>query len=54
MTRFISYLIRTSSRSSSTLLCKLLAQTGIAGNPKSYLHREPISDWLAYLDLDKV
>lgn len=27
-------------------LCKLLAATGVAGNPDSYFHRPSISDWL--------
>jgi LPS sulfotransferase NodH len=43
--------ICTSPRSGSTLLCKLLAATGVAGNPASYFHRPSISDWLADLDL---
>lgn len=51
MSRFDSYLICTSPRSGSTLLCKLLAATGIAGNPNSYFHRPSIADWLAHFDL---
>ncbi len=46
-----TYVICTSPRSGSTLLCKLLAATGVAGNPDSYFHRPSISDWLADLGL---
>lgn len=34
-----AYVICTSPRSGSTLLCKLLAATGQAGKPKSYFHK---------------
>ena len=51
MVRYDSYIICTSPRSGSTLLCKLLAATSIAGNPDSYFHRSSISDWLADLGL---
>ena len=40
-----SYVICTSPRSGSTLLCKLLAATGVAGNPDSYFHRPSIRSW---------
>src|SRR5580658_3754028 len=53
MAKFDSYVICTSPRSGSTLLCKLLAATGIAGNPDSYFHRPSISDWLADLGLTR-
>jgi trehalose 2-sulfotransferase len=46
MPRYDSYVICTSPRSGSTLLCKLLASTGVAGNPKSYFHEPSIADWL--------
>jgi trehalose 2-sulfotransferase len=46
-----SYVICTSPRSGSTLLCKLLAATGVAGNPESYFHRPSISDWFSDLDV---
>ena len=46
-----SYVICTSPRSGSTLLCKLLAATGVAGNPDSYFHRPSISGWLEDLGL---
>lgn len=41
-----SYVICTNPRSGSTLLCKLLAATGKAGNPQSYFHNPSVSDWL--------
>ena len=51
MANFQSYVICTSPRSGSTLLCKLLAATGKAGNPESYFHGPSISDWLSDFDL---
>ena len=45
MTIYDSYVICTAPRSGSTLLCKLLAATGIAGKPASYFHRPAIGDW---------
>lgn len=50
MPKFDSYVICTSPRSGSTLLCKLLAATGISGNPGSYFHRPSIAEWLAYFE----
>lgn len=47
MAKYDSYVICTSPRSGSTLLCKLLAATGVAGNPESYFHRCSIRGWLA-------
>ena len=46
-----SYIICTSPRSGSTLLCSLLTAVGIAGNPKSYFHDCSIDEWLHYFDL---
>lgn len=40
-----SYIVCTSPRSGSTLLCKLLAGTGVAGNPDSYFHRPSVHAW---------
>ncbi len=48
-----SYVICTSPRSGSTLLCKLLAATGQAGKPKSYFHEPDLDAWQTYLDLEK-
>jgi LPS sulfotransferase NodH len=51
MTHHDAYVICTSPRSGSTLLCKLLTATGVAGRPGSYFHRPSIQDWLAYFNL---
>lgn len=51
MATFDSYIICTSPRSGSTLLCKLLEATGVAGNPGSHFHDPSIADWLEYYDL---
>ncbi|MFX0541158.1 Stf0 family sulfotransferase [Roseovarius sp. S4756] len=46
-----SYIICTTPRSGSTLLCSLLSATGCSGKPDSHFH-EPSSDaWLADFDL---
>jgi trehalose 2-sulfotransferase len=43
-----SYIICTTPRSGSTLLCRLLASTGRTGNPDSFYHRaEFMRDWAA-------
>ncbi len=52
MTTYNAYVICTSPRSGSTLLCKLLARTGIAGKPESYFHRPSISAWCNGLGLE--
>ncbi|MTI42737.1 LPS sulfotransferase NodH [Roseibium hamelinense] len=46
-----AYILCTSPRSGSTLLCKLLKDTGLAGNPKSYFHKPDVSEWCSYLSL---
>lgn len=43
--RFSSYIICATPRSGSTLLCDLLASTGIAGKPHSYYRNEDASYW---------
>ena len=45
MARFSSYIICATPRSGSTLLCDLLAATGVAGRPDSYYRRQGILDW---------
>lgn len=45
--RYASYVICTSPRSGSTLLCSLLKATGIAGNPASWFHEPSVAEWLA-------
>lgn len=51
MTVPAAYFICTSPRSGSTLLCTLLRDTGVAGDPKSYFHRPTLEAWRAGLDL---
>ena len=46
----VRYLICTSPRSGSTLLCTMLRATGCAGWPESYLHGESLADWAKGLD----
>jgi LPS sulfotransferase NodH len=41
-----SYIVCTSPRSGSTLLCYLLSQTGVAGNPGSWFHEPSLEAWL--------
>ena len=40
-----SYIVCATPRSGSTLLCDLLTETGVAGQPHSYFRREDISWW---------
>lgn len=40
-----SYIICATPRSGSTLLCDLLADTGVAGRPDSFFRRQSFSDW---------
>lgn len=47
MALYDSYVICTSPRSGSTLLCGLLAATGVAGSPDSHFHQPSLADWLA-------
>lgn len=51
MQQYKSYVICTTPRSGSTLLCKLLAATRIAGNPNSHFHNPSISEWINDYDL---
>jgi len=51
MVRYQSYMICTSPRSGSTLLCGLLAATGASGKPASWFHAPSIADWLDKFDL---
>lgn len=46
-----SYVICTSPRSGSTLLCRLLRETGIAGFPESHFHAPSLEKWLGYYGL---
>lgn len=51
MGKFDSYVICTSPRSGSTLLCSLLFASGVAGNPKSYFHKPVVREWLEHFEL---
>lgn len=42
-----SYLLCGTPRTGSTLLCGLLASTGVAGRPQSYFRQPDLSDWAA-------
>lgn len=53
MTPFRSLIICTSPRSGSTLLCDLLAQTQVAGHPKSYFHHPSIDSWAEEVGLQR-
>ena len=45
MADYDAYVICTSPRSGSTLLCGLLAATGVAGQPESYFHSPSVESW---------
>ncbi len=51
MEPFRSYVICTSPRSGSTLLCRLLRESGNAGFPESHFHAPSLEKWLSYYDL---
>ncbi|APX13058.1 Stf0 family sulfotransferase [Tateyamaria omphalii] len=46
-----AYMLCTSPRSGSTLMCAMLRDSGVAGHPKSYFHKPSLADWRAGLDL---
>jgi len=48
-----SYIVCTSPRSGSTLLCKLLAATGKSGIPDSHFHNPSLSVWLKSFELSR-
>ncbi|MEO9515379.1 MAG: Stf0 family sulfotransferase [Paracoccaceae bacterium] len=52
MKRYKTYVICTSPRSGSTMLCKMLSETGVAGHPDSYFHAPSIAKWLSSFDLN--
>ena len=45
MANISSYIICATPRSGSTLLCDLLSETGVAGQPHSYYRQQDILDW---------
>lgn len=52
MTDYASYMICTAPRSGSTLLCRLLAETGVAGRPASHFHEPSLAEWTRRLGVD--
>ncbi len=46
MGTYKSFFVCTSPRSGSTLLCRLLAETGVAGNPDSHFHEPSLAKWI--------
>ena len=46
-----SYIICTSPRSGSTMLCEMLRATGVAGRPASLFHTPALAAWLEAYDL---
>ena len=51
MKPFDAYMICTAPRSGSTLLCRMLAATGVAGKPESYFFGTSLEGWLEDLDI---
>ncbi|MEP4196076.1 MAG: Stf0 family sulfotransferase [Aliishimia sp.] len=51
--RYASYIICTSPRSGSTLLCRLLDATRHAGHPDSHFHTPSLSAWMQTYDIDQ-
>ena len=45
MSAYTCYILCTSPRSGSTLLCSLLRATGVAGHPASWFHEPSLEDW---------
>ena len=48
MNLYEAYVICTSPRSGSTLLCELIRHTGVAGSPGSLFHHPSLEKWLGY------
>ncbi len=51
MSALDGYMLCTTPRSGSTLLCAMLTDTGVAGIPKSYFHRPDVAAWATALGL---
>ena len=52
MARFDSFIICTSPRSGSTLLCRSLAETGLSGAPGSHFHEPSLAAWAAHYEIE--
>ena len=50
---YVAYVICTSPRSGSTLLCHLLRETGVAGWPGSHFHEPSLDAWLDAYNLKR-
>ncbi len=48
---FRSCILCATPRSGSTLLCRMLSETGVAGRPKSYFHRPSMLSWATAVDV---
>ena len=46
-----AYIICATPRSGSTLLCDLLADTGVAGHPDSFFRRQSFAEWAHYFNV---
>ena len=53
MVKYNAYVICTSPRSGSKLLCGMLASTGIAGKPASYFYETTLEGWLDDLAVER-
>ncbi|MEM6309590.1 MAG: Stf0 family sulfotransferase [Pseudomonadota bacterium] len=51
MANFDAYVLCTTPRSGSTMLCHMLRATGIAGHPESWFHQPSVESWRAALGL---
>ncbi len=51
MSQYKAYIICTTPRSGSTLLCRLLSATAVAGKPESYFHLPSVASWTERLNL---
>jgi LPS sulfotransferase NodH len=52
MTEFQSIILCANPRSGSTMLCDLMAATGVLGRPQSFYRPESISEWAKLLGVD--
>ncbi|MEM9343441.1 MAG: Stf0 family sulfotransferase [Pseudomonadota bacterium] len=53
MAKFDSFVICTSPRSGSTLLCRLLEETGVSGAPDSHFHQPSRAAWMEHFGVEE-
>ncbi len=53
MPQYSSYVICGTPRSGSTLLCEMLAATGVSGRPNSYFREQSIANWADRWGIDR-